>query len=153
MSDTSNTGGPAGGRERADDEARISSLFASMVLNQTQMALMLLGRVPHPQSGQSIRDLDGARLLIDQLEMLEVKTKGNLDAQETRMLREGLMALRMTYVEAADEGERPGVGTAEAARADAEAGVGKERSAGVEGGRGAAEVPEEALRKKFTKKY
>jgi hypothetical protein len=152
MSDTSKTAGPAGGREREGDEARISSLFASMVLNQTQMALMLLGRVPHPQSGQSIRDLEGARLLIDQLEMLEVKTKGNLDAQETRMLREGLMALRMTYVEAADEG-KSGNGMAEAARADAKAEVGTERPASGEGGGGAAEVPEEELRKKFTKKY
>ena len=53
-----------------------SALFANMIIQQTNMALMLLGKVPHPETGETTEDLDAARLFIDQLEMLEVKTKG-----------------------------------------------------------------------------
>src|SRR5437867_2283404 len=83
-------------------EDRISALFANMVAQQTNMALMFLGRVPHPESGQPVRDLKAAQMFIDQLEMLEVKTKGNLDKQEAGFLKQNLTALRMAFVEAAD---------------------------------------------------
>ena len=58
---------------------RSSALFAQMVLQQSNMAMMLLGKVPHPETGQPIRDFEAARLFIDQLEMLEENTKGNLN--------------------------------------------------------------------------
>ena len=83
-------------------EERISALFANMVAQQTNMALMFLGRVPHPQSGQPVRDLNAAQMFIDQLEMLEVKTKGNLDKHEAGFLKQSLTALRMAFVEAAE---------------------------------------------------
>ena len=56
-----------------------SALFAQMVMQQSSMAMMLLGKTPHPETGQMVRDLEAAKLFIDQLEMLEVKTKGNLN--------------------------------------------------------------------------
>lgn len=61
---------------------------------------MLLGKAPNPQSGEITRDLDGARMFIDQLEMLEVKTKGNLNREEEQLLKQSLMSLRMAFVEA-----------------------------------------------------
>ena len=60
----------------------ISAHFASMVMQNTQMAMMLLGQMPHPATGQTVVDLEGARMFIDQLEMLEVKTKGNLNKKQ-----------------------------------------------------------------------
>jgi uncharacterized protein DUF1844 len=83
-------------------EERISALFANMVVQQTNMALMFLGRVPHPESGKPVRDLQAAQMFIDQLEMLEAKTKGNLDKHEAGFLKQNLTALRMAFVEAAD---------------------------------------------------
>ena len=87
----------------------MAALFANLVMQQTQMALMLLGRVAHPESGQTVQDVDGARMLIDQLEMLEVKTHGNLTEMESKLLRQNLMALHMAFVEAVErEGAPPG---------------------------------------------
>src|SRR6266536_1093549 len=83
-------------------EEMLSALFVSMVVQQTNLALMMLGRVPHPETGKTTRDIDGARLFIDQLEMLEVKTRGNLDNQEAKLLKQSLTTLRMAFVEAVD---------------------------------------------------
>ncbi len=83
-----------------------TALFANLVMQQTQMALMLLGRVAHPETGQTVQDVDGARMLIDQLEMLEIKTRGNLTEAEARLLKQNLMALHMAFVEAV-EGKAP----------------------------------------------
>src|ERR1044071_3119965 len=79
-----------------------SALFAQMVIQQANMAMLLMGKVPHPQSGETVRDMEAARLLIDQLEMLETKTKGNLTKEEAQLLRQSLMSLRMAFVEAVE---------------------------------------------------
>ena len=63
-------------------EEIMSALFAHMVMQQSSMAMMLLGKAAHPETGQIVRDLEAAKLFIDQLEMLEAKTKGNLTAPE-----------------------------------------------------------------------
>ncbi len=76
----------------------MSALFAHMVIQQTNMALMLLGKVPHPETGEIFQDVESAKMFIDQLEMLEVKTKGNLDPREDGLLKQSLMALRMAFV-------------------------------------------------------
>jgi Domain of unknown function (DUF1844) len=81
-------------------EDMMSALFAHMVVQQANLAMMLLGKVPHPQTGQTVHDLEGARLFIDQLEMLEAKTKGNLTKEEEHLLKQNLMALRLAFVEA-----------------------------------------------------
>jgi len=120
----------------------MSALFAQMVLQQSNLAMMLLGKAPHPESGQSMRDLDGAKLFIDQLEMLAVKTKGNLSKEESALLKQSLMGLRMAFVEcvnAAPETEKPRTDSTATAAAPAGAAP------------GAAE--QEETRKKFTKKY
>lgn len=79
-----------------------SALFAQMVLQHSNMARLLLGKVPDPHTGQTMRDLEAARLFIDQLEMLEVKTKGNLSRDEETFLKQSLMNLRLAYVEAVE---------------------------------------------------
>jgi hypothetical protein len=89
---------PAVGQPGAEDAS--SALFANLVIQQTNMALMLLGRVPNPESGETVQDLDAARMFIDQLEMLEIKTKGNLDKREDQLLKQSLTTLRMVFVEA-----------------------------------------------------
>ena len=78
----------------------MSALFAQMVIQQTNMAMMLMGKVPHPQSGETIQDFEAARMFIDQLEMLRVKTKGNLSPDEERLLKQSLASAQMMFVEA-----------------------------------------------------
>lgn len=81
-------------------DEKLGALFVQLVFQLSSLATMLLGKHPHPESGEITKDLDGARMIIDQLEMLEVKTKGNLGKEEEAILRQTLMSVRMAYVEA-----------------------------------------------------
>jgi len=119
----------------------MSALFAQLVVQQSNMALLLMGKVPHPQTGQTIRDVEAARLFIDQLEMLEAKTKGNLTKEEAQLLKQSLMSLRMAFVEAVEspepQAEKP-----------------EDAAAPVENKIESTTAPaDEESKKKFTKKY
>ena len=81
----------------------MSALFAHLVIQNTNMALMFLGKVPHPQSGETVQDLETAKMFIDQLEMLEAKTKGNLTPEEAKLLKQSLTHLHMTFVDAVEK--------------------------------------------------
>src|ERR1700685_1090709 len=85
----------------------MSAMFASMVMQNTNMALIFLGQAPHPDTGQTSQDLEHARYFIDQLEMIAVKTKGNLDKQEDALLKQSLTHLRMGFVEAVEHPPQP----------------------------------------------
>jgi hypothetical protein len=85
-----------------------TALFAQLVMQSTSMALMLMGRAPNPMTGKTEIDLDGARLFIEQLEMLEVKTRGNLGPEEQHLLRQNLMHARMSFVEAVNAAKSAG---------------------------------------------
>src|SRR5215510_762456 len=80
---------------------RQTLLFLDMVAQQTNLALIFLGEVPHPETGKRVRELNAARIFIDQLEMLEAKTRGNLNKREESLLKQSLMAARMAFVSAA----------------------------------------------------
>ena len=82
-------------------------MFVSLVLQQTNMASIFLGLAPHPESGKVERDLDHAQYFIDQLEMLEIKTRGNLDQHEAALLKRGLTTLRLAFVEAVSKPAEP----------------------------------------------
>ena len=86
----------------ASREEIMSALFAHMVVQNTNMALMFLGKTPHPESGERVCDLEAARMFIDQLEMIEVKTKSNLTREEEKLLQQSLMHLRLTFVQAVE---------------------------------------------------
>lgn len=78
----------------------LAAAFAQLVMQQTNMALMLLGQIANPATGEKLRDLPAAQYFIEQLEMIEVKTQGNLSPQEAALLKQSLMSLRMAFVEA-----------------------------------------------------
>lgn len=82
--------------------AVLSAVFAQMVMQQTNMTLMLLGKIPNPSTGETSRDVPAAQYFIEQMEMLEVKTHGNLTPEEVAMLKHSLLSLRMAFVEAVD---------------------------------------------------
>ena len=73
--------------------------FATFVLSMSSSALVGLGEVPEPESGQFMENLLAAKQTIDILCMLEGKTRGNLTDQEARLLRDMLFELRMKYVQ------------------------------------------------------
>ena len=93
---------PLGGDYNPTPEQMMTALFAHLVMQQTNMAMMLMGKVPHPETGQLIKDMEAAKLFIEQLEMLEAKTRGNLSKEEANLRKQNLMALRLAYVEAVE---------------------------------------------------
>lgn len=126
----------------ASREEMLSVLFAQLVMQQANMASMLLGKVPHPETGQLTKDLGAAKLFIDQLEMLEAKTKGNLAKEESRLLQQSLMSLRLAFVEAVEDQSPPAPPQPPAAQA-----------APPSEGAPAQAPAEDEHRKKFSKKY
>jgi hypothetical protein len=60
---------------------------------------MVLGGYADPRTGQPVIDPDAAREMIDMLDALHEKTKGNLAAEEDTLLLDLLGKLKMAYVE------------------------------------------------------
>lgn len=88
------------GMENASREEILSAIFANMIVQNANMALIFMGRIPHPETGEIIRDLDSAQMFVDQLEALAAKTKGNLSPQEQKLMNQSLTAVRMAFVDA-----------------------------------------------------
>jgi hypothetical protein len=72
--------------------------FTMLINAMAQPALLYLGEIPHPATGQPTLDLEGARIQIDMLDLLRVKCRGNLTPQEDHLLESVLYQLRMRYV-------------------------------------------------------
>jgi|LauGreDrversion4_2_1035121.scaffolds.fasta_scaffold28102_3 hypothetical protein len=77
-----------------------SMLFQQLVVGHSQMALMLMGRLENPHSGEfeSVQP-EGAKVFIDQLEMLQAKTRGNLSPEESEALTRALGAVHTAFAE------------------------------------------------------
>ena len=74
--------------------------FGTFVLSLGSSAIMHLGEFEHPESGKVEKDLGMAKHTIDLLSMLQAKTKGNLTAQEDKLLESLLYDLRIRFVSA-----------------------------------------------------
>ncbi len=74
--------------------------FSTHVLSLASTALIALGKMPGPDGTTLPVDVETARHLIDVLAMLEIKTKGNLEEAESRLLQSLLYDLRVAAVDA-----------------------------------------------------
>src|SRR5512133_1705683 len=74
--------------------------FIEFVMMHAQSAALFLGQIPNPKTGEAEINLDLARMFIDQLEMIQEKTRGNLTNEETMVVRNALSNLQMAFVEA-----------------------------------------------------
>lgn len=75
-----------------------SQRFLEFIRMQAQQALLFLGKIPHPSTGKVVQNFEAARLFIDQLEMLQEKTSGNLSPEESEILNVTLADVRLAYV-------------------------------------------------------
>ena len=85
-----------GEREEALPPASDFRFFISTIGMQ---ALAALGEVPDPTSGEKKINTTQAQYLIDVIQMLSAKTKGNLSKEEEAMMRDLLYQLQMKFVE------------------------------------------------------
>lgn len=72
--------------------------FSTFVFSLASSALVHLGEVKDPLTGQVSTNLQLARQIIDTLGMLEEKTKGNLDEAEEQLLKSLIYDLRIKFV-------------------------------------------------------
>ncbi len=89
--------------ETAHLETIHGALFEDFVIQQGQTALVLMGRLPGETDLDDTPDLEAAKVLIDQLEMLRFKTQGNLRPEETLLLDRSLRVLRRDFAQAMEE--------------------------------------------------
>jgi Domain of unknown function (DUF1844) len=73
--------------------------FENLIRMIGSNAAMVLGAYADPNTGQPMVDPDAARELIDMLDALQQKTKGNLAPEESDMLLDLLGKLKLTYLE------------------------------------------------------
>jgi hypothetical protein len=64
-----------------------------------QNAAMLLGAYPDPRTGQGMVDLEGAREMIDMLDALVEATRGNIAAEDQRLLLDVVGSLKLSFME------------------------------------------------------
>ena len=99
-SDVSDSANAPSAESMPDPPPASFSVLVTMLFTQ---AMGMLGQMPDPNTGEANVNKPFAKHYIDTLEMLESKTKGNLDDQEAAMLNEALHALRMMYVDTRGE--------------------------------------------------
>jgi hypothetical protein len=75
--------------------------FNSLIFSLSSSALINLGEIADPNTGQKQKDLPLAKHTIDTIAMLQDKTKGNLNPEEKRFLDTILADLRWRYVKMA----------------------------------------------------
>jgi len=131
----------------------LSQRFIEFVMMQAQNAALFLGQIPNPQTGQGEVNLELAKMFIDQLAMIQEKTRGNLTNEETAVLRNTLSNLQMAFVEVSQQSR----GTAPAAEPQpAPAPVDEPAATASSSESGTAPAPppgDTESRKKFTKSY
>jgi len=77
-------------------------LFMHLVSMLAMSAIQQMGKLVDPGTGKAETNLEAAQATIDMLDMLEARTRGNLDAEETKLIKDTIMSLKMNYVESQD---------------------------------------------------
>jgi hypothetical protein len=100
---TKEQGGPKGFQMREDDDAALPPMtFTTLVLSLSTSALAHMGMGPGAvaEGGVTERSLPLAQQTIDILEILQEKTRGNLEPEEARILEDILHELHLAFVRA-----------------------------------------------------
>jgi len=84
-----------------ENPSREAALFLQLLLGLQQSCMMALGKLMNPLTRKIERNLEVAKDTIDTLAVIEARTRGNLEPDEARVLRQVLTELRMNYVEEA----------------------------------------------------
>ena len=73
--------------------------FETLVSTMATQALLTMGAIPDPRTGQRMQALDVARHHIDLLGVIEAKSKGNMTEDEEKMVTATLYELRQRYIQ------------------------------------------------------
>jgi hypothetical protein len=128
----------------------LSQRFIEFVMMQAQNAALFLGQIPNPQTGKGEVNLELAKMFIDQLGMIQEKTRGNLTNEEAAVLKNTLANLQMAFVEVSKETRE---GKTESAPQPPQQPESKEPAAEAAPESAPPPQSEAESRKKFTKSY
>lgn len=87
-----------GGSPDSDEMQIPPASIPVLISSIATQAMFAMGQIPDPSTGQPMLDLNLAKHHVDMLSVLDAKTKGNLDDEESKMLTEALHQLRMAFV-------------------------------------------------------
>jgi len=90
--------GAPGAAPTRPDANKPNPLFGGLVESLASQALMYMGAMRDPMTGQAHPDIQQSQTMIDMLAMIEEKTKGNLAKEEADMLKQVLDEVRMHFV-------------------------------------------------------
>src|SRR6195256_6466802 len=141
--------------QTSTQSGELSQRFIEFVMMHAQNAALFLGQIPNPKTGQGEVNLELAKMFIDQLAMIQEKTRGNLTNEETAVLRNTLSNLQMAFVEVSRqvrEGTTGSDAAPEAPEAAPEERTPSSSPATTEAAPATPEAESES-RKKFTKSY
>src|SRR2546421_9501565 len=133
--------------QTSTNAGELAQRFIEFVMMQAQNAALFLGQIPNPQTGKGEVNLDVAKMFIDQLAMIQEKTRGNLSNEESAVLRNTLSNLQMAFVEVSKEMREGKTESAPEPKAEPPEPV-TEKSE-----QPATPAPDGESRKKFTKSY
>jgi hypothetical protein len=85
--------------EEEADAIPSSRSFQMLIDFLTRNAAAMLGGMADPRTGQPFVDIEGAREMIDMLDVLREKTMGNLAKADSDLLVEVLGSLKLTFME------------------------------------------------------
>jgi hypothetical protein len=88
----------------ASDPPMPQASFELLLTMLATEALMAMGQMPHPATGKAHVHRNQAKYLIDTIEVLKEKTKGNLMPGEEQLIESILHQLRIVFVETAGAG-------------------------------------------------
>src|SRR5687767_4991702 len=131
----------------------LSQRFIEFVLMQAQNAALFLGQIPNPQTGKGEVNLELAKMFIDQLGMIQEKTRGNLTKEEEAVLRNTMSNLQMAFVEVSRQMREGTTESAVAPETPKSESAEPAPSASEQAELSSAPQPEAESRKKFTKSY
>ena len=81
------------------NEDKNKQLFLSLIYSFQMQTMMQLGKLANPMSGKIERELEGAQVTIDMLDMLKEKSANNISDDEKRFLEQVIADLKLNFVE------------------------------------------------------
>lgn len=85
------------------NEDKYKQLFFSLIYSFQMQAMIQLGKLTNPVTNKTEKELEGAQITIDMLDMLSAKTKNNISDEESRFLNQVVADLKLNYVEERDK--------------------------------------------------
>jgi outer membrane biosynthesis protein TonB len=139
--------------QTSTQSGELAQRFIEFVMMQAQNAALFLGQIPNPKTGEGEVNLELAKMFIDQLAMIQEKTRGNLTNEETTVLRNTLSNLQMAYVEVARQAPKGGAQPAPQPQPSASSSTTPEEKPKAPEPISPSAPTESESKKKFTKSY